>query len=103
MVAGVAGCVAIHDVMRCIRRHGPLPPMGADLPCPIRIAWGTRDRALPFARFGQPLLDRVPPAELVRLPGVGHVPMYDDPELVPRTILDLSQAVDRMNDKEEQQ
>jgi pimeloyl-ACP methyl ester carboxylesterase len=34
----------------------------------------------------------VPNAELVRLPGVGHVPMLDDPELVARTILEVTQA-----------
>lgn len=35
-------------------------------------------------------MDRLPGAELVRLTGLGHVPMYDDPELVARTILDVT-------------
>jgi pimeloyl-ACP methyl ester carboxylesterase len=34
-------------------------------------------------------LDRIPD-RLVELPGLGHVPMSDDPELVARTILDFS-------------
>jgi pimeloyl-ACP methyl ester carboxylesterase len=31
-------------------------------------------------------------AQLVALPGVGHVPMHDDPELVARTVLDFVDA-----------
>jgi pimeloyl-ACP methyl ester carboxylesterase len=34
----------------------------------------------------------IPDAELVPLPGLGHVPMLDDPGLVARTILDFTAA-----------
>ena len=54
---------------------------------PVRIAWPERDRTIPFERSGQLLVAALPGAELVRLPRVGHVPMYDDPALVVRTIL----------------
>ena len=65
-------------------------PQLPDPGCPIRIAWGGRDRTLPFERYGKPMLEAVPSAELVMLPGVGHVPMSDDPELVARTILEVT-------------
>lgn len=59
---------------------------------PITIAWSEFDRTIPFARYGRPMLDAVPGARHVTLPGVGHVPMLDDPALVARTILETTQA-----------
>jgi pimeloyl-ACP methyl ester carboxylesterase len=54
---------------------------------PVTVAWGTRDRILwpSQARRAEVLL---PAARHVRLPGCGHVPMHDEPELVARTILE---------------
>ena len=49
---------------------------------------------IPPDRHGRPLLDRVPDADFVVMPGVGHVPMYDDPLLVATTILEVTLAVD---------
>jgi pimeloyl-ACP methyl ester carboxylesterase len=68
--------------------------LAAGQPYPIRIVWGDRDRVLPFKHFGSPMLERVPDAELVRLPGVGHVPMSDDPSTVAALILEVTSAVD---------
>lgn len=84
-----AGCTILDDLGKSIEQAGPIAPL-TDPGCPVRIAWGECDRTLPFARYGQPMLERVPDAELIMLPGVGHVPMSDDPELVARTILDLT-------------
>jgi pimeloyl-ACP methyl ester carboxylesterase len=56
---------------------------------PVTVAWGTRDRILPH-RQGARLRRAVPHARLVRLPGCGHVPMNDDPELVARVLLAAS-------------
>jgi len=74
---------------------GQLDPLPDPPGCPIRIAWGERDRLIPLERFAQPILQRVPRAELVVLPGVGHVPMGDDPQLVVRTILEVTRAAER--------
>jgi pimeloyl-ACP methyl ester carboxylesterase len=60
----------------------------------MRIAWGMRDRTLPFMRYGAPMLAAVPAAEFKLIPGVGHVPMVDDPTLIANTILDFVDAVD---------
>jgi pimeloyl-ACP methyl ester carboxylesterase len=53
---------------------------------PVTIAWGTRDRLLPpgQARVAE---RRLPSARHVPLPGCGHVPMTDDPELVAAVVL----------------
>jgi pimeloyl-ACP methyl ester carboxylesterase len=62
--------------------------------CPVHIAWGGRDRLIPYRRFGSPMRAVVPDARFSILPGIGHVPMYDDPGLVARTILDMTSTVD---------
>jgi pimeloyl-ACP methyl ester carboxylesterase len=71
-----------------------LEPVGASVRCPIRIAWGELDRLIPLRRFGPVMRERVPHAEFTVLPGVGHVPMADDPELVARTILDVTRSAE---------
>jgi pimeloyl-ACP methyl ester carboxylesterase len=63
--------------------------------CPVRIAWGTGDRILRLTSASARLRTLVPHAEFVELPGLGHVPMTDDPELVTRSILEVTTRVDR--------
>ncbi|MCW2801650.1 MAG: hypothetical protein JWQ70_3122 [Aeromicrobium sp.] len=55
------------------------------VPVPTTIAWGTRDRILPYAQSGL-AQERLPLADHVALPNCGHVPMIDDPELIVRVI-----------------
>lgn len=65
-------------------------PRGLDaIDCPVLIAWGTRDRLL-LPRQARRWVRLLPRAELRWLPGLGHIPMPDDPELVARTILDFA-------------
>lgn len=52
-----------------------------DVRCPVLIAWGSRDVLL-LPRQAQRFVDALPDAELRPLPGLGHAPMSDDPELV---------------------
>lgn len=63
--------------------------------CPVRIAWAEEDALIPREPYGARFPELVPDAEWVTLPGVGHVPMYDDPELVARTVLEVTASVDR--------
>lgn len=60
-----------------------------EIRCPVRIAWGERDRLL-LPRQGPRCVRLIPGAELRPLPGLGHIPMSDDPELVDRTIAELT-------------
>lgn len=48
---------------------------------PVTIAWGTRDWLL-FPRQGRRWAQRLPGSRLVKLPGLGHTPMSDDPAMV---------------------
>jgi pimeloyl-ACP methyl ester carboxylesterase len=73
------------------QRFEPLP---AEPGRPIRVVWAERDRILPFAHYGRPLLDRLPGAELIRAPGIGHVPTWDEPAWVADRILEVAAAVD---------
>ena len=57
----------------------------SQVPVPATIAWGTRDRILPYAQ-AKVAQQRLPYARHEPLPGSGHVPMADDPERVLRLI-----------------
>ena len=89
----------VAPLLRVITKH-PLEQLPADPDCPIRGVWAERDRIIPFERNGLPLLERVAGAELVRLAGVGHVPMTDDPEQVARLILEVTAAADGIHEKD---
>jgi pimeloyl-ACP methyl ester carboxylesterase len=89
----IAGCTALLEILDQARHNGPIKPI-LDTGCPLRIAWGAKDRMLPFMRYGAPMLAAVPAAEVKLIPGVGHVPMIDDPALVADEILDFIQTTD---------
>ena len=86
-------CTALAAILGGARDNGPIKAM-PDVACRIRIAWGGKDRMLPFMRYGAPMLAAVPEAEFKLIPGVGHVPMIDDPALVANTILDFVETTD---------
>jgi pimeloyl-ACP methyl ester carboxylesterase len=80
------------ELMDAILRDGT--PRDFDgLDCPVLLAWGTRDRIIPSPRYSRRLRELIPQAEFVELPGLGHVPMADDPALVARTITQFVQRV----------
>lgn len=63
---------------------------GRGIEVPVTIAYGGRERLVPKrARGGEELPGNT---RWVTLPGCGHVPTWDDPELVARTILEGMQA-----------
>jgi alpha-beta hydrolase superfamily lysophospholipase len=88
------GCPGYDGFIAWIRAASPVGPWPEPAGHPVRIAWARRDRTIPFRRYGQPFLIAVPDAEHLTLRGVGHVPMYDDPALVARTILDVTRRAD---------
>jgi pimeloyl-ACP methyl ester carboxylesterase len=59
---------------------------GQEIDVPVTIAFGTRERLIP--RKGR-LRDELPAhTRWIDLEGCGHVPMWDDPDLVAQTILE---------------
>jgi pimeloyl-ACP methyl ester carboxylesterase len=70
---------------RAMRSH-VFDPAGYPREVPVTIAWCERDRLV-----GPPAANRRPAgARFLVLPGVGHTPTWDDPELVARTLLEGS-------------
>ncbi len=51
---------------------------------PLTIAFGERDRLI------RPVRLPVPGARTLTLPDCGHIPMWDDPELVAQLVLETS-------------
>ena len=60
---------------------------------PVTVAWGSKDHILQ-PHQAERARERLPKARHVDLPGCGHVPMSDEPELVARLVLETTGAVD---------
>jgi len=80
-------CTIVEDVLTTDETIAPLDP----LPCPITLAWSGEDAVVPVDLNGAVARRTLPRARFDVLPGVGHVPMIDDPGLVVRTILDTAE------------
>ncbi len=85
-------CPVYVDLLEAILRDGP-PRTFDGVTCPVLLAWGTLDRMIPSPRYSRRLRNLLPNAEWVDLPGVGHIPMVDNPELVARTIIEFVRRV----------
>lgn len=73
---------------RAMRTH-LFDPAGYPEDVPVTIAWGEHDRLV-----GPPKPGRRPAgARFLVLPGVGHTPTWDDPELVAATLLEGSARI----------
>ena len=93
MLWAVARTRILPGLLESMGRDGPIKPLAAGY-VPIRVVWGEQDQVIPFERYGRPMLERIAEVERMMLPGVGHVPMYDDPEGVSAAILQVTAAVD---------
>jgi pimeloyl-ACP methyl ester carboxylesterase len=83
------GCDVIREVLSTDDEQiAPLDP----LPCPITVAWSEKDVVVPVGSYDANARQRLPQATFKILPDVGHDPMMDDPALVARTILDVTDA-----------
>jgi pimeloyl-ACP methyl ester carboxylesterase len=57
--------------------------------CPVLLAWAEFDRLLPKETHSARFRREIPGAEYIILKGVGHTPMWDNPRLIERTIIDF--------------
>jgi pimeloyl-ACP methyl ester carboxylesterase len=92
LMSDIVECPTFEPLLRSFHDRQLESLDGVD--CPMRIAWAERDRVIPHRHFAAPMRERVPQAEFLVLPGVGHVPMQDDPALVATTILEVTRAAD---------
>lgn len=89
MLRGAAECPIYFPLMEAIQRDGP-PASFEGISVPVLLAWGTKDKILPPRRYSSRLRNMLPGSRWVDLPGLGHIPMGDDPELVASTIADFA-------------
>jgi pimeloyl-ACP methyl ester carboxylesterase len=89
-----SGRSPVVDPLLRVLHLNPVEPLPADRDYPVRLVWAERDRILPFKHFGSPMMECLPGAELIRLGGVGHVPMSDDPARVADLIMEVTRAAD---------
>jgi pimeloyl-ACP methyl ester carboxylesterase len=74
-----------------VARHARRYAFAGPVAVPVTVAWGTRDRIL-LPRQARRARALLPQARHVSLPGAGHVPMFDEPELVAELILSTAAA-----------
>jgi pimeloyl-ACP methyl ester carboxylesterase len=74
-------------------RDGGFGELGP-IDCPTRIAWCSSDRVVRWPQCYGRFPTLVPDAEYVEMPGLGHLPMLEDPAQTVRVILDLTGRVD---------
>lgn len=89
LILGAANCPMFDPYVEQVENAKFRREFG-DLGVPVRIAWGKRDLTLPFKRCSAWFRDSLPDAEWVDLPDCGHLPQHDDPDLVARTILEVT-------------
>ena len=74
-------------------REGLEPQRYRDLKVPVLVAWSELDRIIPAAHYTERWREEVPSAQWTTLTGVGHVPMYDEPQLVASTVTEWVRSV----------
>jgi pimeloyl-ACP methyl ester carboxylesterase len=82
IVDDLLACTVREDLLSTEEEVAPLDP----LPCPVVLAWSEKDRILPAGTSGARARLLMPQATWRVVPGVGHVPMLDDPRLVAAVI-----------------
>lgn len=91
MVGDIQACLLLEGLLGWLGREGLTRQFDIEPDCRVRLAWPARDRTIPYVPYGRAFRSLLPPTtELVGLRGVGHVPTYDDPELVARTVLEVT-------------
>ena len=84
-----AGSPSFRRTLDWIETGKEMPRGLHSIDCPFRVVWGTRDLLLPV-RQAPRWARHVRGAEVVRLPGAGHVPMGDYPEETAAKILEVT-------------
>lgn len=88
LVRGAADCPAAMPLLAETKESGY--PDLAEIDCPVRIVWGTKDRLLPLQHLSARFRQLVPQADWVEIPGAGHLPQIDHPERTAELILEVS-------------
>lgn len=79
---------ALTDFVDSLNSHDRLAALPALTRCEVLVAAGDADRVLPF-RHSEVIAAELPNATLLRLPGAGHMPMLEQPEVVDAALVEL--------------
>ena len=79
---------ALTDFVGTLGEHDRIAALPALAGCEVLVAAGDADAVIPF-RHSEVLAGELPGATLVRLPGVGHVPTLEQPEVIDAALADL--------------
>jgi len=79
---------ALTDFVDTLGTHNRIAALPALAGCEVLVAAGDADALMPF-RHSEVIAAELPGATLVRLPGVGHMPMLEQPEVIDAALADL--------------
>ncbi|MEA2494154.1 MAG: hypothetical protein QOJ29_2065 [Thermoleophilaceae bacterium] len=90
LIVGSADCSIFDAFVNHLENEDYRPQWPNDLGVPTRIAWGTKDRTIPLESCSGWYRTALPDADWVELPDCGHLAQHDNPELVARTITEVT-------------
>ncbi|NMH99124.1 alpha/beta fold hydrolase [Pseudonocardia acidicola] len=79
---------ALTDFVDTLGSHDRLAALPALAGCEVLVAAGDADRVIPF-RHSETIAAELPGAELLRLSGVGHLPMLEQPAVIDEALAEL--------------
>ncbi|HYF28151.1 MAG TPA: alpha/beta fold hydrolase [Baekduia sp.] len=88
LVRSSVRCRVVDLVFDAIRQGTAMLDHMGDVDAPVLVAWGRHDRILPLERHAPRFRSELRGVDFRVLERCGHTPMWDDPPLLVRTILD---------------
>ena len=79
---------ALTDFVDTLGTHDRRAALPALAGCTVLVAAGDADAMIPF-RHSEVIAAELPDATLLRLPGVGHLPTLEQPEVIDAALADL--------------
>jgi pimeloyl-ACP methyl ester carboxylesterase len=89
MMMGSYGCAVTRDAIELAESGAAFGDLGP-IDVPVRILYGTRDRLVTWPHHYTRMRQLLPDAEYVALENMGHLPMWEQPDLIARRILEVS-------------
>lgn len=86
LIRSAVCCDVVEDVFSSIRSGEALLRDLHRIECPVLVAWPQLDTVLPMALHAPRFRREIPGVDFTVLEGTGHVPTWDDPDLVASTI-----------------
>jgi pimeloyl-ACP methyl ester carboxylesterase len=79
---------ALTDFVDTVGSHDRIAALPALAGCEVLVAAGDADRVIPFSH-SERIAAELPHATLLRVPGAGHLPMLEQPDVVDAALADL--------------